>query len=400
MLQDHGPNTSDWKPLNERLAQETATRVARISSLSSTVDELFPGDSLAQLRADIKDSFNTPQLGKYHNEGVFMDTHLDLIVNTINDIRKGNFNASVPAEIKEILSAVSRAHHEDLLRYTLLHDLEKPSCLTVTFDDGTQRELQKQEALNLVPEDMRSNCTAAMNALKALSIAKISYFHPSEQKQHGEAAVNKLRPNMEKLGISETILKAIELHEVAYQFDSPKAANFRKHFAKLSADEQAWALTACYIDLQSSLTEDGKPDISPFLTLVKAMQSSQIVSFLESQRKDGGQLVDGIDPAKFDKFISKMLNDANPIELSAESALETCRNACRYPRYNGIQLRTGLDGLVQAGTINRETATLILSAASGDDLLIFDQNRLSEVRSKLGKSNAEVSRVLKGCEVT
>ncbi len=372
-----------WGSLTDRLAHETASRPARLEQLSQKVDTLFSGAALTQLRADIKASFDTVQHGKYHHEGIFMDSHLSLILKSLDDARRGEISQAIPPSVREVLQATVRANYNEFVKYAFLHDLEKPGCMTVAFLGGSKRELQREEALSLVSPEGVKDCAKARREIEEKRIEKVSYFHSSTDRTHGRVAAERLAAMQEPLGVSESLLKAIELHEVAYLFDSPRAATFRRHFGALSADAQAWVMTASYIDLMGSLDSRGQPDLSPFLTLTLAMQNSEKISFLESERGEGGRLHSGVDTSKVGTHISQLLKGATPIEGTCEELLTRVVTLCKIRSYERCALTSALDTLVVSGLLEKGAADSRLLSAEGGATVVLHPDSLSNLRRSL-----------------
>ncbi len=61
---------------NEREQTPADIRRARVDRLRSIVFELFRGEEKHELRENIERSFLVPQVGDYHHEGMYMDSHL------------------------------------------------------------------------------------------------------------------------------------------------------------------------------------------------------------------------------------------------------------------------------------------------------------------------------------
>lgn len=383
---------------SERLAAETASRSERLRVLSEIVDKVFPAPEVSDIRAEIKETFSLPQFGKYHNEGVFMDSHLALILKTIEELRSGIIDPLVPEDVGEILRVTARSFHSELQRYTFLHDLEKPSCTTIVFKSGEKREVSTREAYAIVPVEDRADCQRAYAAIEEQEIEKISYHHEKGERVHGPVAAARLGPRQAELGLSEVFMRAIALHEIAYQFTSGRADTFRRYFSALSADEQACVLTASYIDLKGSLQPDGQSDLSPFIHLLRAMKNHQTIAYIETQ-KNLGALGGDIDQGKYQKYLAQLLKRDDVI---ADSLDEACRKAfqeCRVSRYNRPLAVNKLSALV-GDSISQKQCEGIIECFVGDgDIAILDSTRFSALRSTLGKANAAINKALQEAEL-
>ncbi len=129
----------------ERFEQERNTQEARRNQLNTLAQELFPENTaLCEL---ISVSYDTPQYGPHHREGMYMDTHLELIVKRVDEIFEGEIDPSLHPDLIKILKHLTgqtRKEGEDplteeeidarknrLKRYALLHDLAKKDCMTL-----------------------------------------------------------------------------------------------------------------------------------------------------------------------------------------------------------------------------------------------------------------------------
>lgn len=104
-------------PVSPERTVEENERPERIKRLGVLIELLFPGEGEqhAALRQKIKTSLDVPQWGAYHNEGMYMDAHLDLILRNLEALKKERFPlemADIPDEIKQTMIAVANVDQE------------------------------------------------------------------------------------------------------------------------------------------------------------------------------------------------------------------------------------------------------------------------------------------------
>ncbi len=221
-----------------------------------------------ELADGIKRSLEAPQLGSHHNEGPRMESHLRLMLQTVEDIKQGKFHESVAGNVslQEALQRV--ALNPEIIDYVFLHDIAKPDSLSLKIE-GEKKPVEitwdqwKEVEINGEPYQFQGK-----------PIRSISYYHISEgwNGPHGHKAAKFLKNK----GVPKDILNAIENHEVAYQFTKVNPATYKKFFLDpgFSHDQQDFILAGSYIDNMSALTLDGKPDLQNFMNLVDSREAA------------------------------------------------------------------------------------------------------------------------------
>lgn len=232
-----------------------------------------------ELSEKIIRSLDTPQIGKYHNEGFKMFSHLFLILNILRDVKDGIYHESlVDNGFKEMMRELVLKQESIFVDYTFLHDLAKPDCLTLRCDgikEGVEITMEQWEVIERggAPYRFEGNL-----------IHSISYFHASEKEngQHG----NKGAEMLSGVPVPSEIIIAIQKHEIAFQFDKISAEKYERHFVEsgFSKKQQNFILIASYIDCMASLGIDGKPDMGNFFNL---LQSYNNYLFLRSYQDKG-----------------------------------------------------------------------------------------------------------------
>ncbi len=343
-------------------------RQARVERLRSMVSELFPGEESIGLRENIERSFSVPQVGDYHNEGAFMDSHLDMIVQNVESVGRGEFPENVPAPTREALTRAVRRNLDSVKKYVFLHDIAKADCLTIKFADEDRvvswDEWRGMLAASAHGQKAASGDEEALRAFCAESgITGVSYYQISGEgkRQHGKVGADELRAS--GAADDEAMLAAIETHEVAYLFEKINAVTYEKYFGEMSDDVRDFALLASYADTMSSIRPDGKPDLSNFLALAASREKYESLAALFA-RLEGGK---SLDKAKFDRAWANLRKSSDPLSegvvVEAEAKI---RAECRVVGYDMEKLRVATDSLVEAGTLTVDERDRLLALAAAD----------------------------------
>ncbi|MCI0479051.1 hypothetical protein L0Y59_00700, partial [Candidatus Uhrbacteria bacterium] len=293
------PGVPERTSHEERAKQESASRPERLERLRGMVDELFPGPDRAELRAHIVRSFDVPQWGDYHNEGVLMDTHLAAILDAFDGIERGEFPEGIPEADRARMRDVAARHHDDLRRYAFLHDISKPDLLRMEKlpKEGEKKgevwegALEEWYAEAGVPEQARKDPAMLSAWLASQGLKGISYYHAgvemkaagrtTDKAKHGEAGKDKLTA-LGDTGVPPSILDAIASHEIAYQFEGVKPDAYRKHFDALPDETRTLALLASLTDTMGSWRTDGKPSLRNFRDLLDSKHNAETIAELEA----------------------------------------------------------------------------------------------------------------------
>ncbi len=337
--------------MDQRAQLEQDSRPNRLAALQSKVDQYFSADS--ELKEDITNrSFNVPQFGQYHTEGFLMDTHLDLIFQNIQRISSGVFSKEISPEIRQMMGMVVSSNRESLEMYALLHDVSKPDCLTLKYQDGKEEEITWEQWLKMIPEGAIGSPVQIKAFCEEKGLKSISYVQ--EGKTHGKAGADRLAGVKEKVNIPDILLKAIEKHEVAFQFSAVDATVYKRHFGDLSDEETAWVFTASYIDTSSSLRESGKPDLKNFINMVESRHNYLVLAAVEKELRPGGKAIPGLDVAKLKAKIDRGLYQTKEkIAGTPAEVVERLRQECKISVYDRTKFQTNLQALVITGQITQ-----------------------------------------------
>lgn len=381
---------AEW---DARAIAERDSRPERLERLHAAIERLFPGEKAEALRQKIKDSLHVPQWGEYHNEGLFMDTHLDLILEQLGQVRTGEMPEAIPADVRSTMQETATTQEEVLEKYVFLHDISKMDTLLIKKKgpDGkaVNEKVSWDDWQSRLPAGVQGDPVAMRAWLKASGIEGISYYHPSDKtsegKKHGEAGAEEAR----KLGVEvdPSVLVAIENHEVAYQFSKPKAETYRTYFGTMSEAEKAMALTASYIDTVASLGKTGVPDISNFIALTVSKRNDELLRGVEVSLS----AVEGLDPKKLEKKLKELSTSDRPIpEKNTDQLLERVKKECKKTEYDVDALSEALQDVMKNGQIEHEDKGRILE--------LVRSGKAEEIGRQYGPKMRFLSPALKAAE--
>lgn len=405
---EKGPlSPEDLAKKQELAKQEAETRGERLEKLRAKVAELFPNPEQAKLRAEIEASFDVPQVGDYHNEGMLMDTHLDGILSSIQAMAEGAFQwpADMPESTRRILEETVKKHRQSLERYTFLHDLAKKDTLRLSFSEQTPDGAKAEDVAYtwaewqaLVPEDVRRDPAKLLEFMQgqgqARKIVGISYFHqtgdktPSggkveDGKKHGEAGSTAIR-GLGETGTDELTHTAIANHEVAFSFTAPNVDTYEKYFGGLSEEERDLVMVASFVDTMSSLRLDGSADASNFLALaVSRFNAEALKGLAEQLAKD-----EKLEKKKVESALLALKKAGKPIDAAAE--LARLSKECRPTEYDGAKLKVMLAELAGKGVLTGDEATEV-------EALILANNQ-AELGKKYGRKMKDIRAAMAASE--
>jgi hypothetical protein len=397
---EKGPlSPEDYAKKMELARKEAGTRGERLEKLRAKTAELFPKPEQARLRAEIEASFDVPQVGDYHNEGMFMDTHLDGILTSIEAMASGSFSwpEGMPESTRRILEETAKNYREALERYTLLHDLAKKDTLRLSISEQTPEGAKSEDVAYsqaewqaLVPEEVRRDPAKLLEFMQSQDqprkIVGISYFHqtgdktPSggkvpEGKKHGESGSEAIR-NLGETGVDELTLTAITNHEVAYSFSAPNVDTYEKFFGGLSPEERDLVMVASFVDTMSSLRLDGSADPANFLALAVSRFNSEALKGLADNLGKN----DKLEKKKVESALLALKKAGKPIDAAAE--LARLEKECRPTEYDPAKLDEMLGELMSKNALTAEEAADVRS-------LILANNQ-AELGKKYGKKMKDI----------
>lgn len=384
----------------ERIQNEKESRAERVEMLSKLVDELFEGEANAELRNKIKRAFNVPQWGEYHNEGVLMDTHLARMIEIIDEFENGHGGNDLPTETKETFHHITKTYGDTLKKYVFLHDISKPDLLRIQWTPKEGEKKGRAWEGNIeqftdelgVPLEVAQDPVKLAEYLRLQEVKGISYYHQgmknengreTTKNKHGEHGAEHVGTEHEGV-VDPGVLKAIELHEAAYQFEKYNPSTYQKLFGELSEEHRHLALFASYIDTSSSYRENGKPDLSNFLFLLKSKNNAAVLGNIQKNI----QSLPGLDKKKVEAFLKALSEQQS--DLSEDLALEKAKKECKLTEYDLVALGDNLQELVSKGSLSNEEAIEIHAFVAA--------GAISEIGKKFGKKMKELSPVLKASE--
>lgn len=351
-----------------------------------------------EFHGDVELSFWVPQCGPHHNEGGFLVSHLALVMDALEAMKAGEFHPAVPEDLRVELSRVINAHPDVAVLYVLVHDVDKGNTMTLKFSDGREESVSWSQWEALVhahprAADIRQGNEDALDEMLASNgIVQISYYQKTGDtfRAHGKVAADRLRASG---SVPEIVLKAVETHEIAFQFAAKGGTNiplFRRVFGGMSDDEIMFALAVNLADQMGSWVAVNEPDITPFLLLAETAEAHRKLSYLEERFKG----MEGLDAQKVEKVLSGLLKATDAFRNETVGAVcERIVRDCAIPKYSEPKLREMLQPLVNSGTI---PADLLEPLVAG---LVANGAVPADIGKQLGKANKPVRDAIAGAIV-
>lgn len=354
-----------------------------------------------------------------------MDSHLELILETLEAVEQGVFHALVPHTVRAMLARAVVTHRDALERYVFLHDLDKANCLTLTYRDGREIAVSWAEWQRIADriEDQRPTCSEeptydAPDIWQTLGgIEKISYYQQSEsgKRQHGKIAAERLAG---VVGVTDDMRHAIATHEVAYLFETASISRYLEHFGNLDEATRDFCLLASYADTMASLRRNGEPDLTNFLILAKSRLAAEAFVALLVRPGLGNEVVAGseitdalaklvsgesgsdaefirvcktiaaarrLDVQKFRRGLMGIWDAADAFQTeTVDVAYERIVKIAALPKVNEGKLRIEMDKLVAAGTVEHTLGHEVIMA------VLRDGQIPKELGGRLGAANKAV----------
>ena len=333
---------------DERIAQEGEDREVRLVALRRESERLFPGDENRELRKDIERSFSVPQFGEFHNEGMLMDTHLTLMMHTVDDILAGKIHSGVPAAVRDILLTMVSQHEDAVRKYILTHDISKPDSLrlfTGPKKNKVSEDISWEDWTSRVPREVQNDPVALQRWFLENNVTSVSYYH--EGQQHGNEGVEKMR----RLGALDELPSSVPFmiskHEAAHGFTDNgmpmiKAKTYKKVFGEASSEEEAWVIVASYIDTMASLDKQGEPNTKSFLSMVQSVRNFHIAEVVEATVGTDSR----IGKSGFQKSLARLLESPESAPENVTQFLENFFQENILPLYDKPALAKDLEETV------------------------------------------------------
>lgn len=266
------------------------SRKIRLEHLHQKIDNLFEGEAFRPLREQIMRSLQTPQLGEHHNEGMFMDSHIDLIMQQIDAVDQNDISPNLSETTKKTMRHAVKTNKEHVERYALLHDISKPDCMTLKFAnpeaaqqlgfDSKESPITLEAWIELLQQSelgqaaLQGDEEALKRWCEQNGLKSISYYQKG--KMHGETGANALR-DMD-LGIDPMTVIAIKHHEDAFQFTGTDVQRYMSCYRGVSDAGRDYAMLGSYVDSMASLLKSGTPDLTDFEYLADSREKLDILS--------------------------------------------------------------------------------------------------------------------------
>lgn len=307
-----------------------------------------------------------------------MSAHLKMMFRAMELVSIGNFHPkileSLNPEILEAYKNIVKEGPQGIQIFILLHDIAKPDCLTLTYDNSRKVEVTWEEWCGMFDgEDLAKFC-------KQEGIKQISYFQ--EGRSHAKIGADLIGEYPEQ-SIPDWVKKTIELHEIGFLFGDRKGINiplFDKNFGEWEKHHILLFMLCIYIDLMSSHNENGKPDIKPLLLLAESYEAWQKLTQLQERLESTERLND--------KMVEKALISLRKAkdafrEEDVDQAYERIVEMARLPEVNEKQVREALAKAIEEG-LSEELVKAIVAD-------ITSQGKLSrETGKQLGRFNKTV----------
>ena len=384
----------------ERIATEKDQRPERIEKLTSEVERLFEGEQYSGLREKITRSFNVPQWGEYHNEGILMDTHLNRMIEVIEGFSQGEGSSDLPEKTRSSFEGLVAQYGDTLKKYVFLHDISKPDLLRIQWNPKEGEKKGRAWEGNLeefcvelgLSQDELSDPSRMAEFFASQDVKGVSYYHQgienengrkTESAKHGEHGAEHVGDEYEGV-VDPEILKAIELHEAAYQFEKVKPDTYKKLFGELGEEHKQLALLASYIDTASSYREDGGPDLTNFSFLLMSKDNAESLEVITSELAS----TVGLDKKKLENFLRALQGEQTVLKI--QEAIEKGKKEAKTTEYVLDTLKVTLDEVAGKGEITADEAAKVYELVSAGSM--------SEIGKLFGKKMKIISAVLKASE--
>ena len=329
----------------------------------------------ADLVSAVERSFWTPQFGPNHNEGPYMDSHLSLVIETLEKISRGKVRRVVPVVSRHMMVMAVREYGLVTRRiYALLHDVAKQDCMTLVYADGRKVAVTWNEWQAILFDGGESGCASLVGDGDAQTrfcqeqgIEKISYFQKTEngQRAHGRVAAEWLRGRTDIPGL---VVRAIETHEIAYQFGGKGGINlplFEKTFGGWTEAEVGFALAVNYADQMASLDTTGKPVIEDVVWLARTALAARDLATLSARLEATPQL----DVARVEKALVALNGSRAAFQTeTVEQVYARIVAECRLPEVTEVQIRDALVPVVEAGLSDELTDRIVIEMVANGKL--------------------------------
>jgi len=201
--------TQEQKNYNEVIKKifETIESLEKLGIIPQDIKEFLEKEKLS--------IFFVPQLGPYHHEGPILADHIKLMLDVIEDVKKGEFNfdeLNLPEEIKEeakkIICETCKNKENELKAFAILHDIGKKDCMTAKVGEEGGETEEVEFTIKKWLEILGSkgeNPKDAIEHLKEKKFVQINYRKGN--KDHGKVGEEMIREILKKQAIREELSK-------------------------------------------------------------------------------------------------------------------------------------------------------------------------------------------------
>jgi len=348
--------------------------------LLSCATDLVPAD----LVADVERSLVVPQVGPYHQEGPFMDSHLVRVLATLEDIADGQIDERVPETVRSLMvKAVESVGLDTCRLYVLLHDADKATCLTLVFTDGSKRAITWGEWTAMFTgttgDELSSFCQES-------GIEQISYYQDQDgvKRTHGRVTAERLRGRGD---IPEIVVSAIEEHELAFTFGTRGGTNIPLIERMVEGKDDicvGFTFAVNYADQMGSYREDGRPDMGYFLLMTESFVAFRQLAELTARIVK----TDRLHKQKVEKVVADLRRSTDAFRAeTADQAYSRIVGDAKLPEVTEAQVRTALEQAIAEGLPREIIDTIVVEMTSSGKLS-------SETGKALGRFNRPVRAAL------
>ncbi|MFA6427236.1 MAG: hypothetical protein WCW16_02190 [Candidatus Magasanikbacteria bacterium] len=308
---------------------------------------------IAGLHKQVIASFDTPQVGPYHQEGNYLVDHL---IRMFNEWRR---LAGRP-EMSEVLEvALNQVEYhiengEDLIAlYIVLHDAWKGDEVMQVKLDGLPEMTMTRKSWAKWVKTMGSQDKDPVDIAKAKGMLQVSY------EDHAEVAAVQLECFTETLKLPEWFVRVVLLHMVAIQLAQVNVPLYERSFANLPEEAWQFLTVVTWLDAQGAVGEDGNCNISGWNNLISSKWAAESYRRVERAIRKA----DRLDGQKMERALSDLRNSHDIFHNETpDESIDRLKRECALPKVTEADVRNALaniEGLGEAliATIAAEMAT-------------------------------------------
>lgn len=383
--------------LVEIAQNELLTQEKRREKLLSLAVELFSEEW--EILSAIEQSFNVPQLWSYHNEGILMDTHLNKMVEALENVKNWKFLKEIPEDLQLIIHSIVGKNYSEMLKYIFLHDISKKDTLNIKYSSGESEEVTWIEWCDKIPSEIISHPPKLLEHMKLLNIGTISYFQKSNWRYwvHWEVWSDFIKNNLSRGEEKDLLEKAIRHHEDSFLFKRVNVKLFEKKFSQYSVEELMWCLSAAYLDIAWSVYEDGSYEPSSYMNWYISAKNYHLIKSA-FQKFEETSLEFKVDKNKMKKIYQEYYSTKSEIIITESELIQDIIIRLQPKKYDRKKVENSLRHLQLVNEkFDEEIISEVLSAL--DDFGFLNTSRIKKVYWKLKADFRVLQNLLSESEV-